>query len=70
MTSNQQYSTRLGVRKNLKSLLHRLTLDITTLTQVEVLYSAAKPQISTAAKQAKEACIIIKTLIDELRSNI
>ena len=70
MTTNQQYSTRLGVRKNLKALLTRLTLDITTLTQVEVLYSDALPQISTAAKQAKEACIIVKTLVEEMRINI
>jgi len=70
VTTNQQYSTRLGVRKNLKALLTRLTLDITTLTQVEVLYSDALPQISTAAKQAKEACIIVKTLVEEMRINI
>jgi len=70
MPTNQQYSTRIGVRKNLKSLLTRLTLDITTLTQIEVLYCDALPQISTAAKQAKEACIIVKALVEEMRLNI
>ena len=70
MPTNQQYSTRIGVRHNLKTVIHRLTCDITTLTHVELLYCDVKPQVSEAAKQAKEACIIIKTLIEELRINI
>lgn len=70
MGTNQQYSTRLGVRKNLKSLLTRLTLDISTLAQIEGLYAEALPDVSKAAKLAGETCHILKALIEDMRENI
>lgn len=70
MGTNQQYSTRLGVRKNLKSLSTRLTLDMTTLDQVAWLYAEALPDVSKAAKLACETCGILKALVENMRENI
>jgi len=70
MATNQQYSTRIGVRKNLKALIVRLDLDMTTLNQISGLYAEAAPSVAEAARVACEACEILKALVEDIRENI